>query len=906
MKEIDGKFEYFAFISYKEEDSEWAKWLQYNLEQYKLPTNIRQEKPELPERISPIYEYKSEASGGRLKEVIWRGLTSSKYLIVICSPRTTKSGWINNGIRYFVESGREEYIIPFIVEGKPKSVNPEEECFPDALLELKGDRELRGIHIDEMGQDAAVVKVVSTMLDVKFDNLWNRALKEKEEERRRLKEQNDRLLIAQSRFVAEKALDLVEEGDSYTARLLALEALPKDLENPDRPYVPETEKALRLSACKENAILRGHAGAVSFAAFSPDGKFIASTSLSDRTVKLWDARNGAILYTLSNKLDVKYNSVSFSPKGNYVYARNNHNGGCWNCKTGEFLGRISFNKVGYLPNGGLLPVVTDDKAYHDLLFQMLICDSFATFDGKLLAIPFDDKTSGEKGLQVWDAEMNTLLYRIVGEIRCAAFNYQGDKLITCDMSDRVILWDMKDGSVIQTVKAPNYSLYSTFKPDGQFVLVASTDGAIYMYSVPDLVLFRKFEGHARECYSAIFSSDGKQLVSAAKDSIVRIWESEPYKPSFSIDTHNHHCSELLKYCPDGEHIISAGINQTICMWNIKNGETIHSYRGLKRILDSSVCFSPDGKWLLSADGEKVIIWDVETEQIVHQYESENSWLVRFSPNGKQILMVGWLGSCIMDVDSWTIEETSLRDDGITAISISPDVRSFAIADGNELEIWKDYENVHPYKESDVSLDYFWQLSNGKCVSKMSKSDISCWLKYNNGEPIFQLEEGNMKRWLEHKTFFLRVTLEGHSLGINTIAFSPNNKYVVTGSDDTTIKLWNAIEMKEIKTFVGHTDEVISVEFSKDGRLILSASEDRTVRVWDVASGVELYRLLVEEEYYNLYHASFSPDNKWIATLSFGGIKIWPFPSLQDLINETRERFKNRQLTPEERKKYYLD
>ncbi len=55
---IDGKYEYFAFISYKEEDAKWAKWLQRKLEHYKLPTALRKENPKLPERISPIYEYK--------------------------------------------------------------------------------------------------------------------------------------------------------------------------------------------------------------------------------------------------------------------------------------------------------------------------------------------------------------------------------------------------------------------------------------------------------------------------------------------------------------------------------------------------------------------------------------------------------------------------------------------------------------------------------------------------------------------------------------------------------------------------------------------------------------------------------------------------------------------------------
>ena len=171
---IDGKYEYFAFISYKEEDAKWAKWLQRKLEHYKLPTALRKENPDLPERISPIYEYKSEAGGGRLKEVIWKGLTSSKYLIVICSPRATKSEWLNNGIRYFVESEQEENIIPFIIEGKPKAENPDDECFPSELLKLKGDRELRGININEMGRDAAAVKVISRMFDLKFDTLWQR------------------------------------------------------------------------------------------------------------------------------------------------------------------------------------------------------------------------------------------------------------------------------------------------------------------------------------------------------------------------------------------------------------------------------------------------------------------------------------------------------------------------------------------------------------------------------------------------------------------------------------------------------------------------------------------------------------------------------------------------------------
>ena len=867
---IDGKFEYFAFISYKEEDAEWAKWLQHELENYKLPTDIRQNMPELPEQISPVYEYKSEASGGRLKEVIWRGLISSKFLIVICSPRATKSEWINNGIRYFVDSGREEYIIPFIVEGKPKAPNLEEECFPDALMELKGDRELRGIHIDEMGQDAAAVKVVSTMLDIKFDNLWNRALKEKEVEMRRLKEQNDRLLIVQSRLFAARAIDLVDEGDSYTARLLALEALPKDLENPDRPYILEAEKALRASASKETAILKGHVDHVYFVAFRPGEKYIASSSSSwkESVVRFWDA-------------------ISLETKESFRY-----------------VGRVCI-----LPNGGLCSFNSEGKTFRDLLVKEQKKSIAITFDGRLLAIPVACNT-----VCVWNTTLDILLYSL-SEAVCFAFNYKGDMLITCGWHD-ITLWNMKDGSVIQTLKTSVHPNYSNFSPDGQSVLIASSDNAIYMYSVPDLDLIRKFEGHTNECKCANFSSDGNLIVSTSEDNTIRIWKTEPNMPSFMINLPTYWIHKnALAYCPDGEHIISAGIDKTLCMWNVKNGNVNHSYKGLESSRYSWLSFSPDGKCLLSGDGEKVIMWDLETEQIVHQYDSENSRIVHFSPNGKKILMVGYHDFSILDVATWTIDRTIYRPYEINAASISHDGQRFAVSFQDDLEIWKEYEydDIHPYDDpEEYSLDYFWQLSNGKCISKIATSDVDCLREYKRGKPISQLEEGNMKRWLEHKTVLQRetITIKGsHGRRINTIAFSPDNNYVATGSVDSTIKLWDILEMKEVKTFVGHTDEVISVEFSKNGNLLLSASKDRTVRIWDVENGVELYRLLVEEEEYNdLFKACFSPDNKWIATLSDTPyrIKIWPFPSLQDLINETRERFKNRQLTPEERKKYYLD
>ncbi len=184
MTDKSKPYEYFAFISYKREDEKWAKWLQKKLESYSLPTAIRKEKPELPNKIRPVFRDQSELSGGNLKAEIEKGLNGSKYLIVICSPRSAKSPWVSKEVQHFIDQGRENYIIPFIIGGTPNASILEDECFPEGLRQLTGEKEILGININEMGRDAAAIKVIARMFNLRFDSLWQRF--EKEKRRRRL------------------------------------------------------------------------------------------------------------------------------------------------------------------------------------------------------------------------------------------------------------------------------------------------------------------------------------------------------------------------------------------------------------------------------------------------------------------------------------------------------------------------------------------------------------------------------------------------------------------------------------------------------------------------------------------------------------------------------------------------
>lgn len=181
---IDGKYEYFAFISYRWEDEKMARWLQEKLEHYKLPTSLREQNPNLPTHIRPIFRDKTDLNGHTLEESLMSALESSRYLIVVCSPLATQSDWVNRGIQKFIDLGREKDIIPFIVDGEANADDSQNECFPPALRSLKDERAIYGININDNGRDAAAVKVVSRMFDVKYDTLWNRFLLEQKKRRR--------------------------------------------------------------------------------------------------------------------------------------------------------------------------------------------------------------------------------------------------------------------------------------------------------------------------------------------------------------------------------------------------------------------------------------------------------------------------------------------------------------------------------------------------------------------------------------------------------------------------------------------------------------------------------------------------------------------------------------------------
>lgn len=166
------EFDYSAFISYKREDERWAIWLQNHLERYSIPSAIRKEIPRLPKRLKPVFRDKTDLGAGGLTVSLHKELERSHFLIVICSPHSAKSDWVGKEIEYFRELGREENVIPFIVDGVPHSDEIEEVCFHPIFD--KFEDEPLGINVKEIGKQQALIKVLAKILDLRFDILWRR------------------------------------------------------------------------------------------------------------------------------------------------------------------------------------------------------------------------------------------------------------------------------------------------------------------------------------------------------------------------------------------------------------------------------------------------------------------------------------------------------------------------------------------------------------------------------------------------------------------------------------------------------------------------------------------------------------------------------------------------------------
>jgi tetratricopeptide (TPR) repeat protein len=187
-------FRYRAFISYSHQDKSWAGWLHKALETYAIPKRLVGQTTAagvIPKRLAPIFRDRDElASATDLGRKVNEALAQSANLIVICSPRSAASHWVNEEVLAFKRLGRSENIFCLIAGGEPNATalpgRETEECFAQALrftVDADGkltDRPTEPIAADARpgkdGKTNAKLKLIAGMLDIGFDALKHREL----------------------------------------------------------------------------------------------------------------------------------------------------------------------------------------------------------------------------------------------------------------------------------------------------------------------------------------------------------------------------------------------------------------------------------------------------------------------------------------------------------------------------------------------------------------------------------------------------------------------------------------------------------------------------------------------------------------------------------------------------------
>ncbi|MBE9245208.1 serine/threonine protein kinase [Microcystis aeruginosa LEGE 00239] len=124
------------------------------------------------------------------------------------------------------------------------------------------------------------------------------------------------------------------------------------------------------------------------------------------------------------------------------------------------------------------------------------------------------------------------------------------------------------------------------------------------------------------------------------------------------------------------------------------------------------------------------------------------------------------------------------------------------------------------------------------------------------------------------------TLTGHSGVVLSVAYSPDGRYLASGSKDRTIKIWEVATGKGLRTLTGHSGVVLSVAYSPDGRYLASGSQDKTIKIWEVATGK--VRTLTGH-YMTFWSVAYSPDGRYLASGSSDKtIKIWEVATGKEL------------------------
>lgn len=445
----------------------------------------------------------------------------------------------------------------------------------------------------------------------------------------------------------------------------------------------------------------------------------------------------------------------------------------------------------------------------------------------------------------------------------------------------VKLWNIANGQLIKTFQAYDgsrgHSVVS-FSPDGKTIATGGWDnppwqGKIKLWDIQGN-LRQTFAVNTGVLRSLQFSHDGQKIICAGDTSKVLLLDVASGGILTEIISNSGHWTMGAKLSGDGQVIASISADGSVKLWNIDGSliKELHKHNDTIYGLN----FSPDGKTLATSSADKTVKLHKIENDFLKSIELQNNssqYGIAFSPKGEIFASSSWNPSIReWEVRLWTKDGKLLKTfpdksdqdrshhygDIIKNIRFSPDGKLIGTAswDGT-VKIWTvDGKLLRNFTEHKRPV-------NGLAFSPDSKAIALGGYGDENGNNLWMLWDINGKA----------RTILGHSDQIYRLAFSPNGKIVATASWDRSIKLWNAVDGKLIRTLDGkHNSWILGLNFSPDGKMLVSSSQDKTAKIWSVEGNL-LYTLIDHKGDVN--DVVFSPNGKIIASASSDQtIKLW--------------------------------